>query len=289
MDTLAAPEITGRELTGKVFALATPIAKGASSAAVHAEALAIVHAVLPNLAEPDADRAAHLLAWAAYLQNTATLKEAHFQRKLSKLFEETSDQLSVGDRLNLNNGSWRDSTATPRPPECQYVVIGVFIKLVHWHESGPPDVIAAAPGEELPDPRDLNAQIPEAEWSIDLSGKPRPPWVRWRVIALLDAVNAALFSYGNSTVGMTVAFEQLQQRIEIMNALRGGEVMAVVQLRDAPMKTQFGDRRRPHFEIVGWRRFDTGGALRIFDQSTTALQVVATPTLEEEARDKVPY
>jgi hypothetical protein len=206
-----------------------------------------------------------------------------------KLIKIEENQLSIGDRLNFNNGPWRDSTTALRPPDCNYLVIGLFTKLVNWHESGPPDVISAKPGEDLPDPRELNAQIPESEWGLDLGGKPRPPWARWRVVVLLDIVNAAILSYGNSTFGMTIAFEQLKQRIEIMRALQGADVMAVVQLRDAPMRTAFGDRRRPHFEVVGWRRFDSSGALRIVDQSANVLQTVSPPTLAEEARDAVQF
>jgi hypothetical protein len=38
-----------------------------------------------------------------------------------------------------------------------------------------------------------------------------------------------------------------------MRALRGSRVMPIVNLSERPMKTSFGMRRRPHFEIIGWK------------------------------------
>jgi hypothetical protein len=205
-----------------------------------------------------------------------------------KLVKIDENQLSVGDRLNFNAGVWKDGAAIVRPADCEYLCIGQFVKLVNWRESGPPDVISAKPGKDLPDARELNEKVPREEWGLDLAGKPRPPWQHWRVVVLLDIVNAALFSYGNSTFGTMIAFDQLAQRVEIMRALQGAEVFAVVKLCDALMKTAFGDKRRPFFDVVGWRRFD-GGALRVVDQSQNALRAIAPPTLSEEARDAIPF
>ena len=38
-----------------------------------------------------------------------------------------------------------------------------------------------------------------------------------------------------------------------MRALRGTRVMPVVNLSERPMKTNFGMRTRPHFEIIDWK------------------------------------
>src|SRR4051794_12728564 len=99
--------------------------------------------------------------------------------------EET--QINVGERLKFADG-WRDSAGILLSAERQFVVLGSMVKLVRWHESGPPDVIAAKPGEDLPEADELNAGIPKEDWSLDFSGNPRPPWARWYVVVLLDAV-----------------------------------------------------------------------------------------------------
>ena len=197
------------------------------------------------------------------------------------------NQLHVGERLKFDNG-WRDSALAVLPPEREYVVLGQSTKLVRWMPAGPPDVIAAKPGEELPDIDQLNEAIPRASWSFDLNGKPRPPWAKWFTTVLLDPVDARLLSYGNSTIGTRIGFHELRERIQIMCALKGVEVLAVVQLADALMKTQFGDRRRPRFAITGWRQF-RNGQMRLVDQSANALEVVEPPSLAEEVRDEITY
>ncbi len=82
--------------------------------------------------------------------------------------------------------------------------------------------------------RHSTRRSPSRSGSLDLNGKPRPPWARWYVVVFLDVASAQLFSYGNSTFGMVNAFHELQQRVQVMGVLQGAEVMPVMaQLRDA--------------------------------------------------------
>jgi hypothetical protein len=197
------------------------------------------------------------------------------------------NQITVGERAKFDNGVWSNGAGTPLLPERKYVVLGTTRKLVRFHEEGPPDVIAKKPGEHLPDPKDLNEKIPQKQWLEGLDGKPRPPWARWYITVFLDVLDAQLYTHANSTFGAMRATMQLEERIDWMCALQGAEVMALIQLRDALMPTSYGPKRRPEFEVIGWRKF-TDGALRLVDQSTPALKAIEPPSLGEQLNDEIP-
>jgi hypothetical protein len=197
------------------------------------------------------------------------------------------NQISVGERAKFDNGVWSNEAGTALPPERRYLVLGTTRKLVRFHEEGPPDVIAKKPGERLPDPDELNEKIPKKEWLVGLDNKPRPPWAVWYITILLDDSDAQLFTHANCTFGAKIATLKLEDRIAWMCALRGVEALALVQLRDAPMKTSFGIKRRPEFELAGWRKF-ADGALRVADQGAPALKAIEAPSLKEELNDEVP-
>jgi hypothetical protein len=79
------------------------------------------------------------------------------------------------------------------------------------------------------------------------------------VLYFVNLATGELYTYAAATIGAHIAFDALKEATVCMRALRGARVMPVVNLSERPMKTNFGMRRRPHFEIIG---FDTpaGGA-----------------------------
>ena len=197
-------------------------------------------------------------------------------------------QITVGERAKFDNGIWTNSAGVQLPPERKYVVLGTTRKLVRFHEEGPPDVIAKKPGERLPDVDELNEKIPQNQWLTGLDNKPRAPWSRWFITVFLDVLDAQLYTHANCTFGAKIATMRLEERIDWMTALQAAEVLALIQLRDAPMKTNFGARRRPEFEVIGWRKF-ADGALRIVDQTTpAALKAIEPPSLEQQLDDTIP-
>jgi hypothetical protein len=116
--------------------------------------------------------------------------------------------------------------------------------------------------EPLPNPNDLNVEVPQEQWELDMNGKPKPPWALFHVVYLFDAGDAGVYTHINSTAGTAIAVERLEERIAYMQALRGEGVRPMVRLGDAPMRTRFGMRTRPNFEVVKdeWREF-AGGRL----------------------------
>jgi hypothetical protein len=200
------------------------------------------------------------------------------------------NQITVGERAKFDNGKWTDSTGTELPRERKYMVLFTTRKNVRFHEEGPPEVVSIKPGEQLPDVNELNKKISQQQWRTGLDGKPQPPWSRWYIVVFLDVQNAQLYTHANNTYGARLATLRLEERINWKRALVGVEVAPLIQLRDAPMKTSYGPRRRPEFTIADdndWRVFNDG-QLRIADQRTSALQTVETPSLEEQLNDEIP-
>ena len=69
------------------------------------------------------------------------------------------------------------------------------------------------------------------------------------------------YTYVSSTVGGRIAIDQLDEAVETKRLLAGAQVMPRVRLTERPMKTKYGLKSRPHFEIVAWWRPGDGGAL----------------------------
>ena len=163
-----------------------------------------------------------------------------------------------------------------------------FRALRKW-EPPPIETIVRKPGVELPDPDELNKEIPTETWGIGLDGKPRPPWAKYYVLYLLDASSARLFTFMNSTLGCRIMVTGIEERTQWARALYGDDVMPLIQLADRPLRTpNRGERPAPDFRVLGFRRFVEGG-LRIVDQSASALEDVKLPPASETLRDSNPY
>ena len=63
-----------------------------------------------------------------------------------------------------------------------------------------------------------------------------------------------------------------------MRMLRGDNVLPVVTLGERPMKTQFGVKSRPHFEIVDWK--EAGAPVLREEAPKAALPPASKPEAE---------
>jgi hypothetical protein len=159
-----------------------------------------------------------------------------------------SSRLLKGTLIKWNdNIHWadRDGLTPPSP----LLVIAINEILQKWKD-GKAEVINEKP---LPDPAQLNSTIPIAEWERGIDNKPRPPWAHVVVVYFVNLGTGEFFTYAAATTGAHVAYDALKQAVITMRALRGTRAMPMVNLSERPFKTGFGMRRRPHFEIVGWR------------------------------------
>jgi hypothetical protein len=159
-----------------------------------------------------------------------------------------SGRLIKGSLIGWNDiKHWadRDGSTPPSP----MLVIKVNEVLQRWQDNLP-EVIDTKP---LPDPEELNKDIPVAEWEIGLDDKPRPPWAHTVVVYFVNLSTGEFYTYTSATYGGHLAFEQLNDAVLAMRMLRGEKVMPLVELGEKPFKTKRGMKTRPHFQIVDWK------------------------------------
>jgi hypothetical protein len=159
------------------------------------------------------------------------------------------DRLLKGQHARWTDSKgWHDRDDLPIPSPL--LVVGVTTALQRWKDKVP-EVIIDKP---LPDPEVLNATIPQSEWEIGLDNKPRPPWAKVFVVYMVDVNTGQTYTAVNSTTGWKMAFEALSEAVTVKRMLHGGtRMLPIVNLQSRPFKTSFGDRKRPHLQIVDWR------------------------------------
>ena len=107
-----------------------------------------------------------------------------------------------------------------------------------------------------------------------------PPWALHYVVYFCDPQTGALYTFANKTYGAKLAYERLEEQIAVMRALRGANVVPVVQLDQRPMKTEnFGMKSRPHFKVVEWKVLGGDG-----DDSAAADAAVADAAAQRPDR-----
>jgi hypothetical protein len=157
-------------------------------------------------------------------------------------------RLLRGTALKWNDTAhWadRDGLTPPSP----LLVIAINNILQKWKD-GKAEIINEKP---LPDPAQLNSTIPIAEWERGIDNTPRPPWSHVVVVYFVNLTTGEFFTYASATIGAHIAYDALKEAVITMRTLRGTRVMPIVNLSERPMKTKFGMKRRPHFEIIGWK------------------------------------
>jgi hypothetical protein len=139
----------------------------------------------------------------------------------------------------------RDGIDAPSP----VLVLGTREFLRRWKGNVATDITELP----LPDPEELNAEIPVSEWELGVDGKPRPPWAHTVEVCLFNPATAEKYTFASATAGAHIAFDLLNESVHTMRMLRGTRCVPLVNLTARPMKTKFKMSERPHFEIIGWR------------------------------------
>jgi hypothetical protein len=170
-----------------------------------------------------------------------------------------------GSFLNWSDhAGWTDRDGmTPRSP---VLVVAVDDLARMWKDGKPQDITA----KPLPDLETLNATIPDHECDRGLDGQPR----KWRHavrVFLVDPATGRAFVYTADTYGAHIAWEQLREAVIVQRALRGCKCLPLVTLDKRPMKTGYGTRSRPHFEIVGWKTPPSDGEKAVPAEPTPQL------------------
>jgi hypothetical protein len=201
------------------------------------------------------------------------------------------ERIGVGAFLRCVDGSW--SCGDDRlPPGTKLLALSATAVLQHWSEGKVIETEWSEAGKSLTDIRDsYNAEIPKHLWERNKDGSERPPWSLAHVVYLVDEVSAEKFTFANGTVGARIAVETLVDRVDTMRKLRGASVIPVVELTNKPMKTKHGNKLRPEFRILEWRRLG-GGPVPQLEQprpEQPKLTKVAEPTTRDEMDDEIPF
>jgi hypothetical protein len=164
--------------------------------------------------------------------------------------------LIKGTIVKCNDGVWSDRDGQPLPETL--IAMATTKALQLWKGQKPVQTIKLADGP-LPDVDALNAAIPKEEWEPGLDKQPRAPWTKQYVCYLVDPGDGSTYTYLNSTTGCRICIQHLEDRIKMMRALRGANVVPVVRLDKKPMKTEWGSKFRPELTVDGWVSLGGGG------------------------------
>jgi hypothetical protein len=137
-------------------------------------------------------------------------------------------------------------------PDVKLIVVDIVRTVVKWGaDKGPPEqTIVVPPGQPFPDIEAMNNAIPKDQWRQGLAGL-QGPWQAQQLVVMIEPRSMNTFTYVTSTIGGGIAVRDLVDKVKMMRRYRG-QVSPVVTLADTLFKTRFGERRRPHFNIVDW-------------------------------------
>jgi hypothetical protein len=172
----------------------------------------------------------------------------------------------------------------PFPENKPLIVQGVARVAQHWLDGKPVESIFVTP-ENPVDIDKLNAAIPKEDWEDGFDGEPRPPWQMNFVVYFIDELDGATYTMLNSTFGMRQAYRGLCDQVKTMRMLRGSPVTPVVTIGNTIMKTKFGSKARPEFNVIEWK----GLAPRPAQEQRPLLKTVPKPTSEEIIDDELPF
>ena len=197
----------------------------------------------------------------------------------------TDQRLIQGDIIKCVDGHWASRDGTPIPTRTRRIALATTTAVQLWRDQMPVETIIKQPGQALPDIDELNDKIPKETWEEGLDGEPRPPWTKQFAVYLLDPKDASISTFINSTTGAAIAVDKLKDKVRWMRALRGERVVPLVELSSKVMKTKFGQKMRPEFEVIEWR--DLGAGLEAKPAVPALGKPVTEPTLAEEMDDSV--
>jgi hypothetical protein len=201
-----------------------------------------------------------------------------------------------------NEGKWVTRDGEELPTDLELVAANVNRVVQKWWDGQPVETIVLEPHQKFPDVEEMNEKVPKKEWVEGPDGNLRGPYQAQHILYLLDPKTMDKYTFPTGTTGGRIAIRDLVDKTTWMRRLRGPNVYAVVLLADTFMKTKWGGRQRPHFQIVRWVSLGgEGGQVEALPppppdepaQQTTPepelpLTTVTEPSLAEEMEDEIP-
>jgi hypothetical protein len=205
----------------------------------------------------------------------------------------------IGAYIKFIEGEW-SSGGTPLKPDFRPLVVDIERGLQRW-ENGV--LIEERFEKPLPDLDALNEAIPKEQWGVFPNGSPKPPWSHAFKFYFLDDKTGTRATFGTNTVGGSICYEELKDKVKWIRKLRGPGALPRVQPTWAPMRTKHSPhpKKRPELRVIEYVAFAEGGFVTLPAsptprlpaahpvQSATRLQKVEEPTLAEEMDDEIPF
>jgi hypothetical protein len=214
----------------------------------------------------------------------------------------TSARVIQGTKLKFIDPRWlidgRDVTGM------SLTVIGVRNVVNKWSKDNRPPLVTNVlpPGTRFPDFKVLNDKEPQSEWRMAF-GQLRGPWEGQHCLYMIDEhFNKYTWPSPATTVGSSIAVEEIVDHINTLRKFRGPHAFAVVELSHKHFPNRYTPgRERPFFKTV--RIVELNGTNRpeelpapdkplpeLMQQGAPAdAKTVEPVTLAEEMNDKIKY
>jgi len=158
-----------------------------------------------------------------------------------------------------NEATWVTRDGDELPANLELVAVDVGRVVQKWQDQQPVETIILEPHQKFPDIQEMNEKVPREDWVEGPDGQPRGPWQAQHILYLLDPKTMDKYTFPTGTTGGRIAVGELRDKLVSMRQLRGPGVYPLVSLGDTFMKTKWGGRQRPHFQIVRWVRLGGEG------------------------------
>ena len=158
-----------------------------------------------------------------------------------------------------NEAMWVTRDGDELSADLELVAVDVGRVVQKWSDGQPVETIILEPHQKFPDVEEMNEKVPKKEWVEGPDGNMRGPWQAQHILYLLDPKTMDKFTFPTGTTGGRIAVGELRDKLVSMRQLRGPGVYPLVSLGDTFMKTKWGGRQRPHFQIVRWVRLGGEG------------------------------
>jgi len=157
-----------------------------------------------------------------------------------------------GTKLKFSNeGEWTTGSGQAIAADREFLAVEILRVVQKWPVGATaPETHILAPGEK-PDINALNDAAPREEWT-EKFGKMVGPYQYALVLYLIDVVTLAPFTFVTSTAGGGQAVGNLREATRLARRIRGPGFYPRVRLADEFMRTAYGGRQRPSFDIVGY-------------------------------------
>jgi hypothetical protein len=204
--------------------------------------------------------------------------------------ENGSGQFIRGQMIKYNDGIYIVDKTEELPDE-PLVAIGVVTVWVKWEENEkgetkPAEHRVTAAGQIHPSREDLPDQDDNL-WRPGLNGEPADPWKDTRYLYLVNPRTGADYTFVTDSYGGRKGVGSLKSKIMNVRMAHPG-AMPVVKARSAPFKTSYGLKKRPEFEVIGWRKAD--GDLMANIPNDPAPKLAAPPKVKEPAfEEDIPF